>query len=110
LDVASSELNNARLNWVDYFKQNFIKKGVEMFHKIAVGLLVVSMSAVFGMSLEELNSASKEELTTIKGVGEAKAEAIIAERSKKAFESFEDLQRVKGVGKQLAQKIQETQK
>ena len=64
------------------------------------------MTTVFGMSLSQLNSASKADLMKINGIGEAKAEAIIKERAKGKFKSFEDLQRVKGVGPQMASNIQ----
>ena len=37
-----------------------------------------------------LNRALKAELMQIKGIGEAKAEAIIKERQKGAFKLFED--------------------
>ncbi|MEY3002117.1 MAG: hypothetical protein RLZZ428_492 [Pseudomonadota bacterium] len=81
-----------------------------MFRKIVTGFVAVATTVVFGMSLEELNGASKEELMAIKGVGASKAEAIMEERTKEPFKSFEDLQRVKGVGPSLANKIKESQK
>ena len=62
------------------------------------------------MSLEELNSASKVELMEIKGIGEAKATAIINERKKGKFKSFEDFQRVKGVGEKMALKVKNSSK
>jgi competence protein ComEA len=74
-------------------------------NKIAVIFLTLATTWVFGMSLGTLNAASKEELMQIKGVGEAKAAAIIKERKKGKFKSFDDLERVKGVGPQLASNI-----
>ena len=62
------------------------------------------------MSLEELNSASKSELMEIKGIGEAKATAIIKERNQSEFKSFEDFQRVKGVGEKIALKVKNSDK
>ena len=64
--------------------------------------MVFAASSLFGMSLDQLNSASKAELMEINGIGEAKAEAIINERKKGKFTSFEDFQRVKGIGEQMA--------
>jgi len=46
----------------------------------------------------------------IKGIGEAKAEAIIAERIKGKFKSFEDFQKVKGVGENVALKVNNSPK
>lgn len=76
-----------------------------MFKKILVGLLLVSTVSLFGMSLKELNKADKTSLMEIKGIGEAKADAIIKERKKSKFKSFEDLTRVKGVGEAIANNI-----
>ena len=81
-----------------------------MYRKIIAGFLVLATSSLFGMSLEELNSASKVELMEIKGIGEAKATAIINEREKGKFKSFEDFQRVKGVGEKMALKVKNSSK
>jgi competence protein ComEA len=76
-----------------------------MVKKVIAGLLILSVSSVFGMSLNELNSASKVELMEINGIGEAKATAIIKERKKGKFTSFEDFQRVEGVGESTAKNV-----
>ncbi|RRS32186.1 MAG: transporter [Epsilonproteobacteria bacterium (ex Lamellibrachia satsuma)] len=76
-----------------------------MFKKIITGLLFLAATSVFGMTLQQLNSASKVELMEIKGIGEVKAKAIIKERKVSEFKSFKDLQRVKGVGKATAENI-----
>jgi competence protein ComEA len=58
------------------------------------------------MSLNQLNKASKQELMEINGIGEVKADAIIKERKKGKFKSFEDFQRVEGVGPSLADNVE----
>jgi competence protein ComEA len=76
-----------------------------MIKKIIFTLISLSMTSLFAMSLSQLNSASKEDLMKINGIGEAKATAIIKERAKGKFKSFDDLQRVKGVGPQVASNL-----
>lgn len=76
-----------------------------MLKKIAMGFIVLATSTLFGMSLSKLNSATKSELMEINGIGEVKAAAIIKERRKGKFKSFEDLQRVEGIGEQTAANI-----
>ena len=76
-----------------------------MLKKVITGLLIVSVSSLFGMSLKELNKADKSELMEIKGIGEAKADAILKERKNGKFKSFEDFTRVKGVGEAMANNV-----
>jgi len=76
-----------------------------MFKKIMAGVLILSASALFGMSLNKLNTATKTELMEIRGIGEKKADAIIKERRKSKFRSFEDLQRVEGIGEKTAMNV-----
>ncbi|SFV60817.1 Periplasmic dsDNA and ssDNA-binding protein contributing to transformation [hydrothermal vent metagenome] len=76
-----------------------------MLQKMTAGFLILATSALFGMSLNQLNTASKAELMQINGIGEKKADAIIKERRKGKFKSFEDLQRVDGIGMQTAANV-----
>ena len=57
-------------------------------------LLVGSLMAAI-----DVNKASKEELMSINGIGEKKAEAIIKYRKKHGtFKSVDDLKNVNGIG------------
>ena len=76
-----------------------------MLKKMIVGFLVLATTTLFGMSLSQLNSASKVELMEINGIGDVKAAAIIKERRKGKFKSFDDFQRVEGIGEQTAANV-----
>ncbi len=53
-----------------------------------------------------INTAPKEELMLLPGVGESTAEKIIAYRSEhKGFRKIEDIQKIKGIGKKKFEKL-----
>lgn len=52
-----------------------------------------------------INTASKEELMKLTGIGEGKAKQIIEYRNKNPFNSIEDIKNVKGIGDSLYEKI-----
>lgn len=63
-----------------------------------VGLLAMVAMPVFGAV--NINTATLSELEAVKGLGPAKAKAIIAHREKNgAFKSLDELDKVKGFGK-----------
>jgi len=54
----------------------------------------------------DINHASAKELMELPGIGQTRATAIIAYRSKTAFRRLTDLLRVKGIGRKTFAKFQ----
>lgn len=52
-----------------------------------------------------INKATKEELMTLSGIGESKADSIIAYRTKTPFTTIEDLKEVSGIGDSIYEQI-----
>jgi len=67
-----------------------------------LAIMVLGVSLLFGAV--DINTASKSELTTLKGVGEKKADAIIAFRKGNCFKSVDALIEVKGIGEKFLEK------
>lgn len=58
--------------------------------------LLFSFTMLFGAI--NINTATKEELMTLKGIGESTANKIIEYRKDNKFTKIEDLKNVKGIG------------
>ena len=54
-----------------------------------------------------INTASAEELTRLKGIGEKIAERIVEYRQEKPFEKIEDIMNVSGIGEKKFEDIRE---
>ena len=66
------------------------------------------MAATNGSALININYASREELMTLSGIGEAKADRIIEYRSSKKFRKKEDIKSVNGIGDSIYEKIKDS--
>jgi len=72
--------------------------------KILFSLLLAAVS-VFAL---DINTASAEEFIKVKGIGEKKAERIIAYRDEHGkFESVDELKNVKGIGDKIVEIIKD---
>ena len=60
-----------------------------------------------GSSLVNINYASREELMTLSGIGESKADSIIEYRSNTRFRKKEDIKSVNGIGDAIYNKIKD---
>lgn len=73
--------------------------------------LLLTITLCFALSgiaaaVVNINTASKEELLTLKGVGEKRAQEIIDYRKKNGnFKSIDDLEKVPGIGPGLMKQI-----
>jgi len=71
-------------------------------------LVLVMLVAFSGVAVAavNINTATKEELTSIKGVGEKRAQEIIDYRTKNGpFKTVDDLEKVPGIGPGLMKQI-----
>jgi competence protein ComEA len=70
--------------------------------KVLISLVMV-FSFLFAGSID-INSASKNELMSLNGVGAKKADAIVMYRKKHCFKKIADLKNVKGIGAKFIEK------
>ena len=66
--------------------------------------LFLIVLSVLAFASVDINRATAKELTTLKGIGKKKAEAIVAYRKAHCFKSIDELTKVKGVGKKTVEK------
>ena len=75
-------------------------QGNRMKYFLILLLFVVSLFAKIN-----INTATMQELHSLKGIGHKKAVAIIKYRKKHPFDNIEDIIKVKGIGKKTFEKI-----
>ena len=74
--------------------------------KFILSLLVLLAFSGFAHASVDLNTATKEELEAVKGIGPAKADAIINHRKEHGlFKKVDDLNAVKGFGDKSVDKL-----
>ena len=66
--------------------------------RVVVFLMFFIFSASISTAKVNINTAEKNELMTLKGLGEKRVEEIIKRRSEKPFGSLEELLEIKGIG------------
>jgi len=67
-------------------------------------LFVLMSFFSFIFATVDINTANVKELSTLKGIGKAKAEAIVEYRTKHCFKSVDEVIKVKGIGEKILDK------
>jgi len=79
---------------------------MRLFILAAMMSMVMATGTVFASEEVNINTATAEQLQSVKGIGEKTAAAIITYREAHgAFKSVDDLTRVKGIGDKKLDKI-----
>lgn len=74
--------------------------------KLLLAFVTLVISSSFAMATVNLNTATKDDLAGIKGIGPMKAQSIIDYRKKNgSFKSVDELDNVKGFGSKSVQKV-----
>lgn len=73
----------------------------------ALGLSALLLASGISVAKVNINTATVEELSQLKGIGEAKAKAIVEYREANgSFAKVEDLVLVKGIGQEILRTLQ----
>jgi competence protein ComEA len=74
--------------------------------KFYLAVILVLFLATAAFAKININTADAEQLATLPGIGQVKAEAIIKYRKDKGkFKNINDLKEVKGIGDKMIEKI-----
>ncbi|WP_300368180.1 helix-hairpin-helix domain-containing protein [Hydrogenimonas sp.] len=66
------------------------------------------LGSLLGLSLfaaVDINHASIKELQSVKGIGEKKAQQIVAYRETHCFQSIDEITKIKGIGEKSLEKM-----
>lgn len=76
-----------------------------MFKRFA-SIVSLCLGLVTAAAAVEVNTSTAQELTQVKGIGDAIAERIVVERSNQPYRDWSDfIQRVRGVGEKQAERL-----
>ena len=73
--------------------------------RVGLFAVMVMVFSVFSYAEIALNSASKKELASLKGINKKEAKYIVKYRKKHCFKSLNELSKVKKIGKKEAKRI-----
>ena len=81
---------------------------MKTLRKLAAVMLLCLPATLFGAGTVDINTADKETLMTLSGVGERFAERIISYREDNGgFKSVQELTNIRGIGQTLVEKNKE---
>jgi competence protein ComEA len=88
-------------------RMNMMKRMVTTLGALLAAVMLVAAQPGFSETkMVNVNTATAAELTSISGIGESKAKAIVDYREKNgAFKTVDDLKLVQGIGDKLLEKV-----